>query len=59
MTIKKELNGLIKLGKTKIVVLITSKICVEKECCSSRILNIWEIHIRPIKAIIFINMYLK
>ena len=40
ITNKKGIRGLIKLGKTNSVVLITSKSCVVIECCNSNILKI-------------------
>ena len=40
MTNKKGISGLIKLGKTNNVVLITSNSCVVIECCNSNILKI-------------------
>ncbi len=37
---KNGISGFIKLGKTNIVVLITSNNCVVIVCCNSKILNI-------------------
>ena len=52
-------NGFIKLGKTRIVVLIISINCVDIEFCNSSILNIWESQIIPIKIIKLVKIYFK
>ena len=48
-----------KLGKTNIVVFITSNNCVVIECCNSKILNIWENQINPMNIVILIEIYFK
>ncbi len=59
MISKNGINGLIKLGKTKKVVEITSTICVVNDCCNSNILKICDNHIRPMKIKIFTEIYFK
>ena len=56
---KNGIKGLIKLGKTKIVVLIISINWVDIECCNSNILNICESQINPTKIIMLIKIYFK
>ena len=53
------MSGFIKLGKTNKVVKITSIICVVMDCCNSKILKICDSQIRPIKIIIFTEIYFK